>query len=125
MTRKLERLVLLTFIVATGGCDRGTPVGLPCNMGADGGTSQVLILQSPECAGRYCMEIGQAPARCTATCATEEDCAGQSAGPKPCRSGFLCAVGNTVGPQACQRFCICRDDLPAAWADETERCGLL
>jgi hypothetical protein len=114
----------IVFTGFTGGCP-GTPVGLPCDVGADAGPAQAAFNdQALECSTRLCIHQAYAPqvaARvdtgsfCTADCRRDADCDGgwtrqsDQPGDLRCRSGFYCGVAMTTGPSACRRLCLCRD----------------
>jgi len=94
--------------LASMGCGH-PPVGQPCS---DLHGSVVGILINPgadECPSQLCL-IQPSGGACTAWCDSDGDCVA-AAGQKSCRSGFACAVAMTVGTFACEKACLCRDDL--------------
>jgi hypothetical protein len=101
-------------VASAGGCAQPAAVGGPCDVGVPGTGTGTVTMSSPalECEGRVCLQVGSAAAVCSAGCRTDDDC--QTTGPgaaSACRHGFACAVPTAVGSYACQRFCVCRDDL--------------
>ena len=111
----------LVIGLGAAGCTQPAAVGGPCEVGVPtGGASPDTVTMSSralECDGRVCLQVGSAAAVCSAGCRSDDDC--QTLGPgaaSACRHGFTCAVATTVGSYACQRFCVCRDNLTGALA---------
>jgi hypothetical protein len=91
-------------------------------------TEAVWRADATECTSQLCVRPAPDPtlsrvvdtaATCTRPCASDADCAdGERRNPtnlidKRCTSGFVCGVGFTVGPLACQKLCLCRDFVPS------------
>ncbi|MCY0994601.1 hypothetical protein OV203_46180 [Nannocystis sp. ILAH1] len=57
-----------------------------------------------------------ANARCTQTCALDEDCPPLAG----CATGFRCTAVSLLPPLCCQKVCACQDHLDAAQADDIE-----
>lgn len=90
-----------------------------CDLGVTPGPGDWVIARSTTCETRACLRAplehelptcGQYPegtkGLCTATCTRDADCGGLEG---PCVTGFTCQIAVTVGPYACERFCICKD----------------
>lgn len=116
----LHALLALGIAAPLAGCqDLG--VGRKCQGNvAPGGTQ--ITKGALECLSHLCYLKGgddesSAPVRqvCTAHCTTDDDCSGGETGKSPgqCGSSFVCAVASVVGDFACEKVCICKDDLQA------------
>ena len=118
MNRNYRRTLMLG-IVALAACTQN-PVGRPCFIGSDAGTTNQTVIASPalECQSRTCLHIPTADKNaadlCTASCSDSSDCDGVA--DTPCKTGFTCTIppASTDGPFCCKKLCVCRDylDLP-------------
>lgn len=90
--------------------------------------SAALGLHARDCATGACLRLGLGTPRCTASCATEDDCPAASSA---CASGFICAAAFSTTASRCCTICICRDDdawittQPKVCAGFTPDCSLL
>jgi hypothetical protein len=107
MTRALA---LAALLVATA-CAADDLVGQRCIIGDDAGPDEAIVVASPslDCPSRTCLHMRGGQDLCTAECESADDC--ESAAGSPCEHGFACAIPVVVGPFACKKMCICRDDL--------------
>jgi len=128
-------------------CGPGQHVGRPCELGTmplESTSGQIATASSPalECPSHICLLPGadmdpRSPAQraanvsgtgalCTATCASNEDCAdGERANRDDpadhrCRGGFACMWPMTVGAFACQKLCVCTDFVAVPQAGFTK-----
>jgi hypothetical protein len=131
----LFALALATSGLAAG-CGGSEAVGRPCELGTmplEGVNGQIATATSPalECPSHICLLPGadrdaRSPAQittgvsgtgplCTASCASNSDCADAERGNPDnpadhrCRGGFACLWPMTVGAFACQKLCVCTD----------------
>ena len=108
-------LASLLLVTATGCPPTPASVGAPCDLGIPT-TSGDVTISSPslECAGGLCLQVGTGPARCSAECGSDDDCANDvSANASLCQHGFACRAATSVGMYACRSLCVCLDLLPA------------
>ena len=107
-------LVWIAFSLAAG-CGQPAAIGGPCDLGVSvTGGSVTITTPALECDGRVCMQVGRAPALCSAECRNDDDCRTVApANEQACHHGFACATATAVGNYACRPLCVCRDDLPA------------
>jgi len=118
------RSSIVVACLAFGACSNPSPVGGLCDLGAQPDPDEVMITTGVrDCASRTCLRVTETnpnpPAGameptgtdglCTATCASDDDCAGVQG--SPCVTGFACAIppGLTAGPMCCTKLCVCRD----------------
>ena len=116
--RRTSSLVLLVLCLGgatlLGACAEN-PVGRPCFIGADAGTTNQNVIASPalECSSRTCLHLSTQSSTqddlCTASCSSDEDC--DKVDESPCTGGFVCAIAVETGPFCCKKFCQCRDYL--------------
>lgn len=87
--------------------------GCPCFTGFQETDPTVVASPALECPTRICLHIQDALVdRCTARCEQPGDCI---ASPEStCAGGFECVAPVRLGPFACQRMCVCVDDIPDA-----------
>jgi hypothetical protein len=120
-------LTVAVFALGNVGCE-DKAIGRPCDLPTDGGPSQAAY-KTPaiECPSHVCIKparaagaagAGDTQALCTAPCSQDSDCGGQtrdkgSPSDKRCSSGFVCMVPFEQGPICCNRYCVCKDFLPA------------
>ena len=86
-----------------------------------------------DCPGEYqtCdLEIGECildpgfvseRSMCTNYCEVDDDCA--AAPGSACESGFVCAVAATLGPDCCEKVCVCADDADPGLEEATLECA--
>lgn len=58
---------------------------------------------------------------CTDYCDTDSDCAGVDG--TACESGFVCRVAATLGPDCCEKVCVCEDDASVDLDQATQDCA--
>ncbi|MBT8494469.1 MAG: hypothetical protein KJO07_15540 [Deltaproteobacteria bacterium] len=86
-------------------------VGDACFVGSDvPPTATVIASPALECDSLGCVQYNGGTNMCTATCTSNDDCI--AASDSLCAGGFSCVIPVTVGPFACQSFCICNDLEP-------------
>lgn len=103
-------------LVDTGVVDAGGPPGdgaasgRPCFSGVQETDSTLVASPALECPTRTCLHIQDAPVdRCTARCEQPGDCIASP--DSTCAGGFDCVAPVSIGPFACQRMCVCVDDI--------------
>ena len=103
--------MLVVFLIACGGGESPALVGETCDLMAS--PNEIVVAQpNSACGSRICMHItSSAPDLCTNHCTTADDCVGVES--SACTAGFECAPVLSVGPFACQSFCVCADRVPA------------
>ena len=103
-------------------------VGLTCDILTDAGPSQgVYNSEALECPSRICFKPAFQPgagatntaAFCSATCAQDSDCEGESRDPTNpldtrCQTGFVCSIPFVKGKLCCMHLCMCKDFLASA-----------
>lgn len=130
---RLASIMLLAaaLCIPTAACeDKG--IGRPCNLGESVSANQgAYSVAATDCQSRICVKPALQPGvlqdnfdtgpYCTATCASDDDCQGQTRdrsdpNDKRCKTGFVCATPFGAsedtpggGKLCCQRLCLCRD----------------
>jgi len=92
-------------------------VGNACSLGDMPTDGTILASPALECAGQICAQYNGGTSMCTTRCNVAADCV--AASDSQCSGGFSCVVPLSVGPFACQSYCICNDlgpdpSVPAA-----------
>jgi hypothetical protein len=97
-----------------GACHGGPPsaqgLGGPCEQGTASPPQIVHALFQCTTDDHLCLTNANGLRRtCTALCSADADCAG--ADTSQCGSGFVCTAVTATGEYACQKLCVCRDDV--------------
>lgn len=118
----MTRAIALSAALLAIACSDDGLVGQRCRIGGDAGNPEEVIVASPslDCATRTCLHTPGGQDLCTADCSSDDDC-DQVEG-TPCASGFACGVPVVVGPFACRRMCMCKDDLAGGDLVTPEAC---
>src|SRR5213075_1286247 len=125
--------VAAVLSLSAAGCD-DPGVGRKClyagATNTDAGVAGMQISSpSLECMSRLCyLQAGENGTSdrsyCTANCTSDSDCTGglttdsNAKGLCPKSAGFVCAIPSSVGAFACQRLCICKDDLVSGMSQD-------
>ena len=99
-------------------------IGRPCDLTVDASAPQgAYNNNATDCPSHLCAKPAVQPgvsldldtgAYCTAPCASDNDCNGQTRDPSNpldtrCRKGFSCAPFFDKGVECCVKLCLCRD----------------
>lgn len=130
---------VLVFIALAGACSApkaDQKIGQPCDVLVDVGPSETAyVSNATDCPSHMCLKPAvrsadkslDTAATCSAPCSTDFDCMGSVRGmnnvdDKRCKTGFACAVPFEVGPQCCEKMCVCKDFLPGGQASPPLAC---
>jgi hypothetical protein len=103
--------MLVVFLFACGGGESPAFVGETCDLQA---SPNEIVVQQPisACGSKICLHVtSSTPDLCTNHCETADDCV--EAEGSLCNAGFECEPVLSIGPFACQKFCVCADRVPA------------
>jgi len=119
----LGLVVAVAATLLTAACE-DKELGRPCSLNTDASALQsAYTVEATDCPSHICNKPGVQPGvstdldtgpYCTITCASDNDCNGQTRDPTNkldtrCKRGFVCAIPFDTGAMCCQKLCLCRD----------------